>query len=68
LGHFTSVNRNFSWEFQGHSDSITFDARNPNDPDWIFWITDHNFFGFTACDDKHDDSPPADQRRSSARG
>jgi len=68
LGHFSSVHGDVAWEFQGHTDSIPLDACNANDSDWVLWITNHNFFGFASCDDKHGGSPPADQRRSSARG
>jgi hypothetical protein len=67
LGHFAAVHQNITWEFQGHADAIPFDACNTNDSDRVIWITNHNFLGFASCDDKHGGSPPADQRRSSAR-
>jgi hypothetical protein len=68
LGHFAPVHRNITGEFQGHTDSIPFDACDANDSNRVLRITNHNFFGFASCDDKHGGSPPADQRRSSARG
>jgi hypothetical protein len=68
LGHFAPVHRNITGEFQGHTDSIPFDACDANDTNRVLRITNHNFFGFASCDDKHGESPPADKRRSSARG
>jgi hypothetical protein len=67
LGHFAAVHGDVTREFQSHADSIPFNACDANNPDRIFWITNHNFFGFASCDDKHGGSPPADQHRSSAR-
>lgn len=53
LGNFTPVDLHVSWKVQCQTDTVALHRGNPNDPDWVRWISDNNFFTFSSRNNQH---------------